>query len=398
MKFRYQAMNATGQKKQGTLEATDERQARQQLRENGLFLLNMKSLRPPLLQKRQINISGGELTLFTRQLATLCSAALPLEESLAVIARQSASKKLHVILEQIRSAILEGHTLSDALGRFPAIFDTLYRTLIKAGEKSGMLAPVMEKLADYNESRQQTRAKLVQSLIYPVMLTSVAIIVVIILLTTVVPRVAEQFIHMKQQLPLTTRTLLAISDALQRFGPAILVSLILASCGFLCWLKRGDHRHRFHGALLHYSFPGRLICALNCARYLRTLSILQASGVPLLEGMNLATESISNLAARQRLAAAAENVRQGNSIHTSLEKTALFPPMMLYMIASGEKSGQLGTLMTRAADNQETLLQNRIAMALAIFEPALIIIMAVIVLFIVVSVLQPILQLNSMIS
>jgi general secretion pathway protein F len=398
MKFRYQAMTVAGQKIQGTLDATDERQARQQLRENGLYLLKMKAQRGRFLQKRQVKISSAELTLFTRQLATLCSAALPLEESLSVIARQSASKKLHGILEQVRNAILEGHTLSDALGHFPAIFDSLYRTLIKAGEKSGMLAPVMEKLADYNESRQQTRAKLAQSLIYPVMLTSVAIVVVIILLTTVVPRVAEQFIHMKQQLPLTTRTLLAISSALQHAGPMFLVVLVLAICGFLYWLKRGDHRHRFHAALLRFAFPGRLLCALNCARYLRTLSILQASGVPLLEGMKLSTESISNLAARQRLDVAAENVRQGNSIHLSLEKTALFPPMMLYMIASGEKSGQLSMLMTRAADNQEALLQNRIAIALAIFEPALIIVMAMIVLFIVVSVLQPILQLNSMIS
>lgn len=398
MKFRYQAMTVAGQKKQGTLEATDERHARQQLRESGLYLLNMKAQRATLFQKRQIKISNSELTLFTRQLATLCSAALPLEESLSVIARQSASKKLHEILGQIRTAILEGHTLSDALGYFPAIFDSLYRTLIKAGEKSGMLAPVMEKLADYNESRQQTRAKLIQSLIYPVMLTSVAIVVVIILLTTVVPRVAEQFIHMKQQLPLTTRTLLAISSTLQRVGPTFLIILVLATCGFLYWLKRGNHRYRFHAALLRFTFPGRLLCAINCARYLRTLSILQASGVPLLEGMKLATESISNLAARQRLEVAAEDVRQGNSIHLSLEKAALFPPMMLYMIASGEKSGQLGMLMTRAADNQEALLQNRIAIALAIFEPALIIVMAMIVLFIVVSVLQPILQLNSMIS
>lgn len=398
MIFRYQAMTATGQRKQGTLEALDERQARQQLRENGLYLLNIKAQRSTFFPKRPIKISGSELTLFTRQLATLCSAALPLEESLAVIARQSASKKLHQTLELIRNAILEGHTLSDALGHFPAIFDTLYRTLIKAGEKSGMLAPVMEKLANYNERRQQTRAKLAQSLIYPVMLTSVAIMVVIILLTTVVPRVAEQFIHMKQQLPLTTRTLLAISDGLQRVGPTFLIVLMLTIIGFLYWLKRGDHRHRFHASLLRVAFPGKLLRALNCARYLRTLSILQTSGVPLLEGMNLATESISNLEARQRLDVAAESVRQGNSIHLSLEKTALFPPMMLYMIASGEKSGQLGLLMTRAADNQETLLQNRIAIALAIFEPTLIIVMAMIVLFIVVSVLQPILQLNSMIS
>lgn len=398
MKFRYQAMTASGQKKHGTLEATDERQARLYLRENGLYPLAIRPLRQSLLRARAVTISNSELTLFTRQLATLCSSALPLEESLAVITRQSASKKLNAILGQVRKAIIEGNTLANALGRFPAVFDALYRTLVKAGEKSGTLAPVMEKLADYNERRQQIRARFIQSLIYPLILTVVAVLVVIILLTTVVPRIAEQFIHMKQQLPFSTRALLSISDALQRFGPAILAGLMLIAAGFLYWLKRGNHRHRFHAALLRVVVGGNVICALNCARYLRTLSILQSSGVALLEGMHLATESVSNLEMRQRLSAAAEHVRQGNSIYTSLEKTALFPPMMLYLIASGEKSGQLGTLMTRAADNQDVLLQNRTTFALAVFEPALIVTMATIILFIVISVLQPILQLNSMIQ
>ncbi|MCJ8698416.1 type II secretion system F family protein, partial [Escherichia coli] len=178
----------------------------------------------------------------------------------------------------------------------------------------------------------------------------------------------------------------------------LLATVFIVAVGFWLWLKRGNNRHRFHAMLLRVALIGPLICAINSARYLRTLSILQSSGVPLLDGMNLSTESLNNLEIRQRLANAAENVRQGNSIHLSLEQTAIFPPMMLYMVASGEKSGQLGTLMVRAADNQETLQQNRIALTLSIFEPALIITMALIVLFIVVSVLQPLLQLNSMIN
>ena len=229
------------------------------------------------------------------------------------------------------------------------------------------------------------------------MLTTVAIVVVIILLTAVVPKITEQFVHMKQQLPLSTRILLGLSDTLQRTGPTLLATVFIVAVGFWLWLKRGNNRHRFHAMLLRVALIGPLICAINSARYLRTLSILQSSGVPLLDGMNLSTESLNNLEIRQRLANAAET-SQGNSIHLSLEQTAIFPPMMLYMVASGEKSGQLGTLMVRAADNQETLQQNRIALTLSIFEPALIITMALIVLFIVVSVLQPLLQLNSMIN
>ncbi|HAP3135204.1 TPA: type II secretion system inner membrane protein GspF [Escherichia coli] len=398
MNYRYRAMTQDGQKLQGIIDANDERQARLRLREEGLFLLDIRPQKSSGVKTRRPRISHSELTLFTRQLATLSAAALPLEESLAVIGQQSSNKRLGDVLNQVRSAILEGHPLSDALQHFPTLFDSLYRTLVKAGEKSGLLAPVLEKLADYNENRQKIRSKLIQSLIYPCMLTTVAIGVVIILLTAVVPKITEQFVHMKQQLPLSTRILLGLSDTLQRIGPTLLATVFIVAVGFWLWLKRGNNRHRFHAMLLRVALIGPLICAINSARYLRTLSILQSSGVPLLDGMSLSTESLNNLEIRQRLANAAENVRQGNSIHLSLEQTAIFPPMMLYMVASGEKSGQLGTLMVRAADNQETLQQNRIALTLSIFEPALIITMALIVLFIVVSVLQPLLQLNSMIN
>ena len=394
MNYRYRAMTQDGQKLQGIIDANDERQARLRLREEGLFLLDIRPQKSSGVKTRRPRISHSELTLFTRQLATLSAAALPLEESLAVIGQQSSNKRLADVLNQVRSAILEGHPLSDALQHFPTLFDSLYRTLVKAGEKSGLLAPVLEKLADYNENRQKIRSKLIQSLIYPCMLTAVAIV----LLTAVVPKITEQFVHMKQQLPLSTRILLGLSDTLQHTGPTLLATVFIVAVGFWLWLKRGNNRHRFHAMLLRVALIGPLICAINSARYLRTLSILQSSGVPLLDGMNLSTESLSNLEIRKRLANAAENVRQGNSIHLSLEQTAIFPPMMLYMVASGEKSGQLGTLMVRAADNQETLQQNRIALTLSIFEPALIITMALIVLFIVVSVLQPLLQLNSMIN
>ena len=386
MNYRYRAMTQDGQKLQGIIDANDERQARLRLREEGLFLLDIRPQKSSGVKTRRPRISHSELTLFTRQLATLSAAALPLEESLAVIGQQSSNNRLADVLNQVRSAILEGHPLSDALQHFPTLFDSLYRTLVKAGEKSGLLAPVLEKLADYNENRQKIRSKLIQSLIYPCMLTAV------------VPKITEQFVHMKQQLPLSTRILLGLSDTLQRTGPTLLATVFIVAVGFWLWLKRGNNRHRFHAMLLRVALIGPLICAINSARYLRTLSILQSSGVPLLDGMNLSTESLNNLEIRQRLANAAENVRQGNSIHLSLEQTAIFPPMMLYMVASGEKSGQLGTLMVRAADNQETLQQNRIALTLSIFEPALIITMALIVLFIVVSVLQPLLQLNSMIN
>ncbi|MEW7312588.1 type II secretion system inner membrane protein GspF [Buttiauxella gaviniae] len=403
MRFSWQAQDAEGKTSKGMLEAENAREVRQWLRSQGLFpqsINEKKSLSygNPLVTKRRVKISGGELALFTRQLATLTSAALPLEESLAVIARQNSNARFATIIRDIRERVTEGHSLSHALMGYSKIFDTIYCTLVKAGEQSGLLGTVLEKLADYNEIRQQMRSKLTQALIYPVMLSSVAIIVVTILLTTVVPKVVEQFIHMKQQLPLSTRTLLAISDALRNQGPWALALVALLSTAYVFWLKKPSNRHLIHKKLMSV-FPGHiLICTINSARYVRTLSILQSSGVPLLDSMTIAAEGITNLEIRQRLFDAADRVRQGSGFHASLERANLFPPMMLYMIASGEKSGQLSALMERAADNQDKLLQNRIAIALALFEPALIITMACVVLFIVVSVLQPILQLNTLVS
>ncbi|MBW7985035.1 type II secretion system inner membrane protein GspF [Enterobacillus tribolii] len=402
MMFSWQALDAQGQRRRGTLEADTPRQARQLLREQGLTPQSLAPKRNaaalPFSSTSRIKISSADLALVTRQLATLTAAALPLEEVLAVIARQCQNRKLTRILQQIREKVLAGHSLADALLSWPRIFDPIYRTLVKAGEKSGRLGFVLEKLADYNEIRQQMRAKFTQALIYPVMLSTIAVAVVIILLTTVVPKVTEQFIHMKQQLPVTTRTLLAISNGLQTWGPWLLMALIMAFITLTLWLRRPGNRHRFHRFLLTLRLCRGLISAINGARYLRTLSILQSSGVPLLDAMNIATEGIINLEVHHRLLTAAEHVRQGNSFHLALENSGLFPPMMLYMIATGEKSGQLGELMARAADNQDTLLQNRLSLALALFEPALIITMAAVVLFIVASVLQPILQLNTLVS
>ena len=315
-----------------------------------------------------------------------------------MVRQQKENKKLADVITTLRQSILEGQSLSTAMQAYPRLFDAVFCTLVKAGETVGQLGAVLERLADFNEARQRMRSKLTQALIYPSLLTTVAILVVIILLTTVVPKVAAQFIHLKHALPLTTRILLATSNFLSAYGPWILLTLIGGGCLFSFWLKKKGNRHRFHRWLIQFRLTSPLVCAINSARYLRALSILNSSGVPLLQAMSLSAEGVSNQEIRQRLGEAAESVRQGNSVSQSLEKTKIFPAMMLYMIASGEKSGQLGELMQRATENQEIQLQNRIALTLAIFEPALIVVMAMIVLFIVVSVMQPILQLNSLMN
>ncbi|QMR75518.1 type II secretion system inner membrane protein GspF [Enterobacter sp. RHBSTW-00175] len=395
MKFRWVATDDNGDRHTGVSEAESEREMVARLRSQSLLPQSIKQQRHrTTLWRFSARVSHAELTLFTRQLATLMAAALPLDEALAAIQQQKESKNLVSIIGALRQAVLEGQSLSAAMQLHPRLFDTVYCTLVKAGETVGQAGAVLERLADFNEARQRMRSKLTQALIYPSLLTTVAILVVVILLTAVVPKVAAQFIHLRHELPLTTRLLLAISHFLSAQGPWLLLLFITLGGLFSCWLKREGNRLRFHRLLTRF----RLVCAINSARYLRALSILNVSGVPLLQAMALSAEGVMNQEIRQRLCSAAESVRQGNSVSQSLGKTHIFPPMMLYMIASGEKSGQLGELMQRATDNQEIHLQNRITMALAIFEPALIVLMAAIVLFIVVAVMQPILQLNSLMN
>lgn len=402
--FAYQALDAKGRRKEGMIEADSARQARQALRDQGLTPLALTEAVEQVRQQTQSRswlqprISTSELALLTRQLATLVAAALPIEEALKAVAQQTEKAKLSTLIAAVRTKVLEGHSLADGLSAFPSIFDQLYRAMVAAGEKSGHLDTVLDRLADYTEQRQQMKSKLLQAMIYPIILTLVAISVIAILLATVVPKVVEQFIHMKQQLPFSTRFLMGASDLVRDYG---LWFLLLTAILLICWgswVKKTLNRRHYHAMLLRLPVIGRVSRGLNTARFARTLSILNSSAVPLLDGMRISGEVLSNDEAKIRVAEAAERVREGGSLRASLEQTKLFPPMMLHMIASGERSGELDNMLERAADNQDREFESQVNIALSIFEPALVVSMAVIVLFIVLAILQPILQLNNMVG
>ncbi|CUY61121.1 type II secretion system inner membrane protein GspF [Serratia marcescens] len=403
MKFDYRACDREGRTQRGVLEADSLRHARDRLREKGWQVLAVQARGRPafagmLAGRWMSGVSSGDVALLTRQLATLLSAALPLEEALMAVARQTEKKGLQAALAQVRQRILEGFPLAQALGQHPRIFDRLYCAMVAAGEISGHLAPVLERLADYVEQRQQMKNKIVQALVYPMVLTAVAIGVVAILLTAVVPKVIEQFVHMKQTLPLSTRMLLGASDGLRQWG-ALALMLALASLGaFRYRLRDPARRVRWHAFILRLPVVGKLSLAVNTARYAKTLSILNASAVPLLEAMRISAGVLGNDAARERLLAAMERVREGEGLSPSLEGTALFSPMMRHMIMSGERSGELDMMLERAATMQQEAFSRQITLALGLFEPLLVIAMAGSVLFIILAILQPILQLNNMVG
>ncbi|RPH29617.1 type II secretion system protein GspF [Buttiauxella warmboldiae] len=399
--FRYLAVDSTGKRHRGSLQASTSRQVREWLRTQQLSPLQVDekrgtTLNISVLSFHKTRIPASQLLLFTRQLATLINASLPLERSLKVVAGQCSHKTAAEMIENIRAQVAEGQSFTAALSRWPDCFDNRYRALVASGEKSGNLGVVLTRLAEDSEFRHAMRNKLIQAMVYPLTLTLVALTVIVILLVAVVPQIIDQFTQFQQKLPLSTRILITLSHFMQDMGLFLLTGLLLAVLGIRSLLTRATIRFSFHKKITQVPPIGGLIRDIDAARYLRTLSIMQNSGVPLLEGMQIASESGANLYFRHCMEMATEQVRQGSSLTHALQATHLFPAMMLYMVASGEESGQLGVLMASAAASQESRLQHRIAIALTIFEPVLVIGMSGIVLFIVMSILQPILQLNNM--
>ena len=278
------------------------------------------------------------------------------------------------------------------------MFDQLFRAMVAAGEKSGHLDTVLNRLADYTENRQQMRSKLQQAMIYPTMLTLVAVSVVAFLLATVVPKIVDQFVQMGQQLPGITEVLLVASDFVQNWGIVVVIVIAALVAGVKTALKKPDFRLRWDRWVLTIPVIGKVARGLNTSRFARTLSICTSSAIPLLDGMKVASDVMTNTWVNQQIIEASDKVREGSSLRIALEQTKLFPPMMLHMIASGERSGELEQMLTRSADNQDRDFESLVNMALGVFEPLLIVAMAGIVMFIVIATLMPIIELNNMVG
>ena len=402
--FEYVALDSGGKEKKGVLEGDTARQVRQQLRDQGWMPLDVQeaSQREARSQRRTIRIRRGvsatDLALITRQLATLVRSGLPLEESLRAASQQTEKARLKSMLMAVRSRVMEGHTLATGLGDFPHVFPELYRTTVSAGEQSGHVDVVLERLADYTESRQQMQQKIQLALFYPALLTLVAVVVVIALMTYVVPQVVQVFENIGQELPWLTQTLIAVSDFLRNNGIAALLLLAAAGGGIAWVLRKEGPKRRFHRAVLRLPLIGRLARGINAGRFARTFSIVTASGVPVLEGLRIAAQVMSNLPMREAVDEATRLVREGASIYAALDKSGYFPPMMVHLIASGESSGKLEEMLERAAVNQEREIETLVSAIMGLFEPVLILVMGGLVLIIVLAILLPIFNLNQLVS
>ncbi|MBF7074354.1 type II secretion system inner membrane protein GspF [Glaciecola sp. MH2013] len=402
--FAYKAMDAKGKSKSGVLEGDNARQIRQQIRELALIPLEVEQVAEQEKKNQasfslfKAKISAGDLALLTRQMATLIESALPIEEALLAVAEQCEKPRHKNMMMAVRSKVVEGHGFAEALAEFPYVFDTLYRAMVAAGEKSGHLDTVLNRLADYTENRERTRNQIIQALVYPMIMMVVAIGIVVMLLVMVVPKIVGQFDQMGQDLPTMTNILISVSEWVQNYGIVAAILLALLMVGFARLVKVPKIRLKYHQRLLKMPFVGRLTRGTNTARFARTLSILTASAVPLLESMRIAGDVLENLFLKQAVKEAASKVKEGTSLRNALENTKMFPPMMMHMIASGERSGELQQMLARAADNQDREFESTISISLKIFEPVLIVSMAAVVLFIVMAILLPILALNNLVG
>jgi general secretion pathway protein F len=403
--FEFVALDQGGKERKGVLEGDTPRQVRSQLRERGWVPLSVDEVRTRAAARAQRGGTGSrrgmsatDLALFTRQMATLVRSGLPVEEALSTVARQTDKPRVKGMVMGVRSRVMEGHALAAALEDFPQAFPELYRATVAAGEQSGFLAAVLERLADYTETRQQVGQKTMLSLLYPAIITVVAILVVSALLVYVVPQVVEVFQTTGQQLPDLTLALIATSDFLRAWGLYLLLALAVALIVLRLALRQPAARHGFHALLLRLPVLGRMIRGGNAARFARTLSIMAASGVPVLDSLRIAAQVLSNLPMRAAVETAAERVREGASLHQSLDASGYFPPMTIQLIASGEAGGNLEEMLERAANSQEREMDAYLAMLMGLFEPILILAMGGVVLIIVLAILLPIFELNQLVQ
>ena len=400
--FDYVAADAGGRTVTGSLAAADEAAARALLARRRLMPLELvptlgASARQASdgLPRAAARLSGKTLALTTRQLATLVSVA-PIEEAVRTMALQADKPAVRRVLEGVHGGVLEGRRLSEAMGLQGQAFPPLYRAMVSAGESSGALGPILERLADGMERDQTVRGKVVTALVYPTVLAVVALGVIGALMTFVVPKVVDQFADMNQTLPLLTRLVIGLSDLMRNWSWLAAVIIVAGGLAGAALIRNPKHRLRLDGAVLRLPVVGRLTRDLHGAKMARTLSTIIAAGLPVLEGLTITARTVSNRRLRQATETMADAVREGGGLSAAMRRADVFPPILVYMTASGESSGRLEPMLDRAADYLEREFATFTAVMLSLLEPAIIVVMGGVVALIVLSILLPILQINTL--
>jgi len=401
--FEYTALDPTGRERKGVLEGDTARQVRQLLREQSLLPVEVNEVAQEEIRRKasfsfRRGVSASDLALMTRQLATLVHSGLPLEEALMAVSEQSEKPRIRTIVMGVRAKVMEGHALADGLADFPNVFPEIYRATVAAGEQSGHLDTVLERLADYTENREQMRSRTVNAMLYPILLFAVCIGIVFMLLTFVVPKIVKQFENSKADLPILTQALIGISDFVRDWGLLMIAAIVAAGFLFRRWLRDPAARRRYHAFLLRLPLIGKVVRGSNTARFARTFATLTSSAVPVLDAMRISGEVVTNLPMRDAVEVAATRVREGAPIGKSLGASKIFPPMMIHLIASGETSGELETMLDRAATNQEREMDSILGAVVGLLGPLMILVMGGLVLLIVLAMLLPIFQLNELIA
>ena len=399
--FAYQALDASGKTQRGVLQGDTARAVRGSLRERGLNPLSVEEVREGVARDANVfarrGLSGTQLALLTRQLATLIGAGLPIDEALGALSEQAENERQRGMTVALRARVMEGASLAQAMGEFPESFPEIFRATVGAGEQSGRLDTVLEKLADYAEARDALRQKILAALAYPLLLSLVAAAVVAGLLTWVVPQIVGVFQNLHQTLPLATRALMALSAFLRAWGWVLLLLLVIAIVAARIALRSEPLRYRWHAFLLRVPLIGRLTRAANTARATRTLALLSESAVPLLDALGIAAQVVPNLPMREAMRRAAFKVREGTAFSRALGESGQFPPVALRLIASGERSGELSRMLGEAAAQQQRELDRWLGALTAVLGPAVILLVGAMVLFIVLAILLPIFNLNQMV-
>lgn len=406
--FEYVAVDAAGRERKGVIEGDTPRHVRQLLREQSLLPVAVNEVleqeaarsnrRLGFGMRFQRGLSAADLALVTRQLATLVKSALPLEEALLAVSQQTDKPRVRSIILGVRSKVMEGHSLAAGLADFPNSFPEIYRATVAASEQSGHLDAVLERLADYTDNRQQLRQRTLSALLYPVLLFVVCAAIVFFLLVSVVPKIIEVFRTSEAELPILTQMLIAGSDFMREYGIWLVLATGAAAFLFTRSLRIASNRRRWHAFLLSLPLVGKVVRGSNTARFARTLSTLTSSTVPVLEALRISSEVVTNLPMKSAVEDAAVRVREGAPIGRSLGASRVFPPMMIHLISSGESSGELDTMLDRAAIHQERELDAILQGIVGLLGPLMILVMGGLVLLIVLAMLLPIFELNQLVK